>query len=121
MDPNFERELITAISTNDLAKCEALVQNVSELHNYILLSALTLTHSPDVFRVLLKHPSINPFYDDHCLIHFMTTHRCSADFLAAVLEHPANHLTADHYRTLISSCDHTKDKQDLLQAYLDKQ
>ena len=119
MDPDFERELITAISTNDLGKCEALIQNVSELHNYILLSALTLTQNVDIFRALLKHSSVNPFYDDS-LIHFIIKLRCSADFLTAVLEHPANHLTADHYHAFISSCDHSKEKQDLLQAYLSK-
>ena len=121
MDPDFERELITAISTNDLGKCEALVQSVPELHNYILLSAVTLTSNAEIFRALLKHSAINPFYNDHCLIHFIIHHHCSADFLAGVLEHHANHLTAEHYHAFLSECSRSQEKRDLLQAYLNKQ
>lgn len=120
MDPGFERELIKAMSADDLVSCEALIQSVPDIHNYILLSALTLTHNVDIFRALLKHSSVNPFYDDNCLIHFIINLRCSADFLAAVLEHPANHLTADHYHALIAVCGHSQEKHDLLQSHLAK-
>jgi hypothetical protein len=47
-------------------------------------------------------------------------HNLPTELLAAILEHPANHLTADHYHAFLSACGRSIDKHDLLQAHLSK-
>jgi hypothetical protein len=121
MDPHSEQELLTAISNKDVGKYEALIQNASAINNSVLLTVIVLSGNVDAFRALLKHSSVNPFYDDNYLIHMLINHNLPTDLLAAILEHPANHLTADHYHAFHSACGRSKDKQDLLQSYLNKQ
>ena len=120
MDSHSEQELLTAISNKDVGTYEALIQHASVINNSLLLSVAVLSANGDAFRSLLKHSSINPFYDDNYLIGIIVHHNLPTDLLAAILEHPANHLTADHYHAFIESCGRSTDKQELLQSYLGK-
>ena len=120
MDPHSEQELLTAISNKDVGKYESLIQNASVLNNNVLLNVMVISSHGDAFRAVLKHASIDPFYNDNYLIHMIINHNFPTDLLAAILEHPANHLTADHYHAFLSACGRSKDKQDLLHAYLSK-
>ncbi len=119
MDPQSKQELLTAISNKDVATYEALIQHASVIDNDVLLNVM-LSSNVDSLRAVLKHSSIDPFFNDNYLIHMIIHHNLFTEFLAAVLEHSANHLTAEHYHAFISSCGHSKEKQDLLQAYLSK-
>jgi hypothetical protein len=121
MDPHSEQELLTAIFNKDVATYEALIQNASVINNNVLLNIVVIAFNMDAFRAVLKHSSIDPFFNDNSLIHVIINHNFPIEFLAAVLEHPANHLTADHYHAFLSACGSSKDKQDLLHAYLNKQ
>jgi hypothetical protein len=120
MDSHSEQELLTAISNKDVGRYEALIQHASVINNSVLFTVVVLSANVDAFRALLKHSSVNPFYDDNYLIHMLITHNLPTELLAAILEHPANHLTADHYHAFISACERSKEKQDLLRAYLNK-
>jgi len=120
MDPHSEQELLTAIYNKDVGTYEALIQQAPVINNSVLLTVAVLSANADAFRSLLKHSSVNPFYDDNYLIGIIVHHNLPTDLLAAILEHPANHLTADHYHTFIASCGRSTDKHDLLQSHLSK-
>ena len=119
MDPQSKQELLTAISNKDVGTYEALIQHASVIDNDMLLNVM-LSSNVESLRAVLKHSSVNPFYDDNYLIHMIIRHNLFTEFLAAILEHPSNQLTADHYHAFLSVCGHSTDKQDLLQSYLNK-
>ena len=120
MDLHSEQELLTAISNKDVGAYDALIQQASVINNSVLLTVAVLSANGDAFRALLKHSSVNPFYDDNYLIHMLINHNLPTELLASILEHPANQLTADHYHAFIASCGHSTDKRELLQSYLSK-
>jgi len=121
MDLQSEHELLTAFYNKDVVKYEALIHGASTINEITLFKMVTSSDNADAFRALLNHPSVNPFYGDNVLIHTITKHNCPVNMLAVILEHPMNHLTADDYRAFISFCDRSKEMQDLLQSYLNKQ
>ena len=120
MDSHSEQELLTAISNKDVGTYEALILGASVINNSVLLTVAVLSANANAFRALLKHSSVNPFYDDNHLIHVLINHNLPTELLAAILEHPANHLTADHYHAFLSACGRSTDKHELLQVYLSK-
>ena len=119
MDPQSKQELLTAISNKDVGTYEALIQSACVIDNDVLLNVM-LSSNVDSLRAVLKHSSIDPFFNDNYLIHMIINHNLFTEFLAAILEHSANHLTADHYHAFISLCGHSKDKHELLESYLVK-
>jgi hypothetical protein len=121
MDPHSEQQLLTAISNYDVGTYEALIQGASAINNITLLKMITSSDNVDAFRAVLKHSSVNPFYDDNHLIRMITAHNLSPGMLAVILEHPMNQLTADHYHAFISLCDRSQEMRDLLHSYLNKQ
>ena len=119
MDSYSEQELITAISNNDVGKYEALIQGASSINSNILLNIMVLSSNADGFRAVLNHSSVNPFNNDNYLITMVINHNLPTGYLAIILEHSMNQLTADHYRSFISLCNHSQEKKDLLQSYLE--
>ena len=119
MDPHSEQELLTALSNKDAGKYEALIQQAPVINNELLANIMFAT-GVDGLRAVLKHSSINPFYNDNELIHLIIKHNVRTEYLGAILEHPMNQLTADHYRAFISSCNNSRTKRGLLESYLNK-
>ena len=120
MDPHSKEELLTALSRNDAESYNALIQHASVIDNDVLFMTVMTTSKAEALRAVLKHSSVNPFYNDNYLIHHILKHNMKTDFLVAILEHPLNQLTADHYRAFISASEPSIEKAHLLQSYLDK-
>jgi uncharacterized membrane protein affecting hemolysin expression len=119
MDPHSKQELLTALSSKDVEKYTVLIQDASVIDDDVSLMVI-ISSNADALRAVLKHSSINPFSNNNQLIHIIINHNMLTEFLAIILEHPLNQLTADHYHSFIALSGCSKEKKELLESYLGK-